>query len=340
MIMFNKWFTKFLKILQPALVPLLFILAPVISGSHTTSGEIFEKCKSENFPPPTMLKLIRKLAPFHHAYTNIQTHNLQGPSRSSSSHLPNHSLLHPCSCSVLSSRMELPAVSSDPLRMFLSRELGTWYSPCLEGFSLGSSLPSSKSLPWRLCQSPPSPPLAHSIPSPALFSSLDSHCLEFLTSLFSCLVLSCYLKTGFASCYLSSHKTQPSQQLGERRIYYLWQERRTLGIFPKTVSSSTPKLGKVLSWGYMPIEPKLYLIDVTRFRKGQHQHPLGSSWSGGWGFRLIFTNETELRVFTTTKLFLLLFLLLPEMSFVSAFFGSLKIIYYWDLFKDKHCGWK
>lgn len=74
MIMFNKWFTKFLKILQPALVLLLFILAPVISDSHTTSGEIFEKCKSENLPPPTMFKLVRKLAPFHNAYTNnIQT---------------------------------------------------------------------------------------------------------------------------------------------------------------------------------------------------------------------------------------------------------------------------
>ena len=54
-------------------MPLLLISAPLLSNSHTTSGEIFEKCRSENLLPPTMLKLIRKLAPFHHAYTNIQT---------------------------------------------------------------------------------------------------------------------------------------------------------------------------------------------------------------------------------------------------------------------------
>ena len=75
------------------------------------------------------------------------------------------------------------------------------------------------------------------------------------------------------------------------------------------------------------------------------------SWSGGWAhigvyvlknsskmfFRLIFTIVTELKVFTTGLLSLLLLLLLPR-SFVPKFSCCLKIIYYWDLFRDKHCG--
>ena len=54
-------------------------------------------------------------------------------------------------------------------------------------------------------------------------------------------------------------------------------------------------------------------------------------------FRLIFTIETELGVFTTDTLSFLLLLLLSETSqFVSVFFCSFKISNYSDLFKDKH----
>ena len=59
-----------------------------------------------------------------------------------------------------------------------------------------------------------------------------------------------------------------------------------------------------------------------RVRKGQCYHPLDSNWSGGWApegglklrqcFRLIFTIEIELGVFTTDLLLLLLLLLLPD----------------------------
>ena len=51
-------------------------------------------------------------------------------------------------------------------------------------------------------------------------------------------------KMGFASWWVSSQKTQPSQRSGEGRIYYLQQVRSTLGIFPKEVSPQMAKLGK------------------------------------------------------------------------------------------------
>ena len=54
----------------------------------------------------------------------------------------------------------------------------------------------------------------------------------------------CYLKTGFASWWVHSQKTQPRQRVGEGRIYHLQQVRRTSGIFPKVVSPQTAKLGK------------------------------------------------------------------------------------------------
>lgn len=41
--------------------------------------------------------------------------------------------------------------------------------------------------------------------------------------------------------------SQARDQLGEGRTYYLQQARRTVGIFPKVVSSQTAKLGEVLS---------------------------------------------------------------------------------------------
>ena len=45
-----------------------------------------------------------------------------------------------------------------------------------------------------------------------------------------------YPKTGFASWWVLSQQTQPSQRSGEGRIYYyLQQARRTSGIFPKAV---------------------------------------------------------------------------------------------------------
>ena len=73
------------------------------------------------------------------------------------------------------------------------------------------------------------------------------------------------------------------------------------------------------------------LVEVTRVRKDQH-HFLASSWSGGWALkvggdgvwilqnnsrvcaRLIFTVETELGVFISDLLSLLLLLLLPGYS--------------------------
>ena len=63
--------------------------------------------------------------------------------------------------------------------------------------------------------------------------------------------------------------------------------------------------------------------------KGQMHHPSGSSWSGGWGFRLIFTIETELGVFIADVLSFPLLLILPDNS--PAFFCSLKIINYGDI---------
>ena len=45
----------------------------------------------------------------------------------------------------------------------------------------------------------------------------------------------CSLKTGFASWWVSSQKTQPCQTAREGGIYYLQQIRRTPGIFPKGV---------------------------------------------------------------------------------------------------------
>ena len=79
-----------------------------------------------------------------------------------------------------------------------------------------------------------------------------------------------------------------------------------------------------------------------RVRKGRHHHPLDFSWSGGWApkgvggdlnsaeqlrqcFSLIFTTDTELGVFTTDLLSLLLLLLLPD-KVVSAFFCSHEIL--------------
>ena len=44
-----------------------------------------------------------------------------------------------------------------------------------------------------------------------------------------------YPKAGFASVWMLSQKMQPSQRAGEGRSYYLWQVRRSLGIFPKEI---------------------------------------------------------------------------------------------------------
>lgn len=57
--------------------------------------------------------------------------------------------------------------------------------------------------------------------------------------------LRCYLKAEFASGWMWSQKSQPSQGLGEKRIcYYLQQVRRTPAIFPKAVSPETAKSWK------------------------------------------------------------------------------------------------
>ena len=53
----------------------------------------------------------------------------------------------------------------------------------------------------------------------------------------------CYLKTGFASWWVSSQRTQPSQRAAEERIYHLQQVRKTPRIFLKAVSPRVAKLG-------------------------------------------------------------------------------------------------
>ena len=89
-----------------------------------------------------------------------------------------------------------------------------------------------------------------------------------------------------------------------RRIYHLQQVRKTLGIFPKAVSSPNmnSEIGRSfklrvhaysqrgLSRGKFSIElgqrcmaSEIQLIEVRRVRKDQHHHPLDSSWAGGWG---------------------------------------------------------
>lgn len=49
-------------------------------------------------------------------------------------------------------------------------------------------------------------------------------------------VCNCYLKSGFASGWVQSQKTQSSQRAEEGRIYQLQQMRRPPGIFPEAVS--------------------------------------------------------------------------------------------------------
>ena len=70
----------------------------------------------------------------------------------------------------------------------------------------------------------------------------------------------CYPETGFASWWVSSQKTQPSQRPGEGRIYYLQQVRRTLGTLPKAVSPRNSKIGEVLSYGYMHIREGAWAV--------------------------------------------------------------------------------
>lgn len=125
----------------------------------------------------------------------------------------------------------------------------------------------------------------------------------------------CYLKTGFSSWWVLSQKTQPSQRSGKR----LAASKNTEALSQSSVFLNS-SIGEVLSWGtsiYMKqlgrsTESEVELIEVTRIRKGQDCHPLGSGRSGGWGFKLTFTIGIELWIFTIDLLSLLLLLLLPD----------------------------
>ena len=74
----------------------------------------------------------------------------------------------------------------------------------------------------------------------SLWGSLNS-CLSWFMSVGTLCVNrvqgtgSWYPKTGFASWWVLSQKTQSSQSMGGRRIYHLQQVMRTMGIFPKAV---------------------------------------------------------------------------------------------------------
>ena len=135
----------------------------------------------------------------------------------------------------------------------------------------------------------------------------------------------------------------------EGRIYYL-QQVRTPRDFSQSIGSwelqkwrSFKLRAHAHSWrglsrefstelGHRSAESKLWLTEIMRLRKGQYLFS-GSSWSGGWGLQAIFTTGTELGVFTTDLLFLVLLLLLPEKNHwvLNSFFALVTLQDLWDL---------
>ena len=153
-----------------------------------------------------------------------------------------------------------------------------------------------------------------------------------------------------------SQKTQPSQRAGVERIYYLQQVRRTPGIFfspehylPKQQNWGSFKLWvQICSWRVLIREFSIGWQSLSfTWSKSRHEGQekptlsffrfqlIGWLWAlrGVWivenstrnCFRLIFTFEIDLRVFTTDVLSLLFLLLLPENCrfFFFFFFGPL-----------------
>lgn len=51
-------------------------------------------------------------------------------------------------------------------------------------------------------------------------------------------------ETGFASCWLSTQKTQPGQRTGKEKVLLVTGKENSKSMFPKVVSTQTTKLGK------------------------------------------------------------------------------------------------
>ena len=141
-------------------------------------------------------------------------------------------------------------------------------------------------------------------------------------------------------------KDTTKSRMRRKRDLLLDQARKRLRIFPKALS---PWIAR---WGSFKLSVHAY-----SWRGFGSEQNLSFNWLTSWRsekaniiipsfpvdlvvecFRLIFTIETELGVFTTDILFLLSLLLLPDNSHLFLHSCLLSIINYWDLFKGKHCG--
>lgn len=151
----------------------------------------------------------------------------------------------------------------------------------------------------------------------------------------------CHLKTGLTSRWVPSQKTQPGQRSGEGRMHYSHQVRRTWEL-SQCRASPTARLGR--------FQAKGTCVFVKGPEQGRSQHRIragidrvqasvdwshgGHRWSASpslrfpltwWlSFRLTFTIDSELRVFTTGVLSLLLLFLLPDNS--RSFFPSRSLV--------------
>ena len=79
---------------------------------------------------------------------------------------------------------------------------------------------------------------------------------------------------------------------------------------------------------------KLQLTEVMSIRKGQHRHPQGSSWPGGWALwvTLHYWNRTG-KLYNRSIIFAIVISPAWWQLYFSTFFCSLKITNHWDLFK-------